>query len=755
MTKQGTSGMGPLAQHHDQYSLDGLFLRYARGQIRIFWTRLVFFSLIGLILSFVFSPWVGGIAYVIAVSADALDNLSLRYVCKTRPSGAAALRLKRINTLTALLQGIAMAFGASAPFWAGALTGARSLDHVDPLFTVGLLTGAAINAGFLLPYHRPATFVRLTVFALTPLILLMSGAVSVHHMEFQLQLAGMVILFGAMAWYLYFISRNFSRTRSILLTQALQQQELEGAYQRLLDQQAEAKKLALVARHANDSILIFDKNAKVQWVNEAFTKMTGYRLDEIQGRSPGDLLNHSETDPNAIREIEGQRKKLLPFRVEILNRHKDGQKIWIETNQVPIRDHGDGTMAYIAVERDITAAKQNAQQLEEARRAAEASGRAKSDFLATMSHEIRTPMNGVIGMAQLLEETALDKEQKLYTDTILSSARTLLALINDILDLSKLDAEQITLNPSDFDLHLCFDETIRLLRTQAEVKGLQLIYERDAALPRYLHGDDHRLRQILINLVGNAIKFTEKGRVKVSVEAEPDAQGGVRLRCAIADTGIGIPKEMLTGIFERFSQAEAATSRRFGGTGLGLAISRRLAETMGGRITVSSEVDTGSCFTVCLPFGTASSAKAPELSNAVETRQQGEALAGLRLLVAEDNRVNRLLLQKFLKQTDLELSFAHDGGEAVDMARRLRPDIILMDVSMPVMDGLEATQTIRSWGQPQPVIIALTANAFDTDREACLSAGMDEFLTKPINRNQLLEVLARYRGRIGDRARAE
>lgn len=745
MTDQGMSGKGPQAQHHDQYSLDGLFMRYARGQIRIFWTRLGFIFLVSLMLATIVAPWVGATAFLIAGSAELIDDLVLRYACKKMKAGAAPKGFRKLSTATALLQGVAMSIGAAAPFWGGLALGAQAdAAFMDPLFTIGLLTGGAVNAGLVLPYHRWATIVRLVCYAVTPLILLVLGVVNINHMDFQLQLAGLVVIYGAMLWYLHFVSRSFSRTRSILLTQALQQQELEGAYQRLLDQQAEAKKLALVARHANDSVLLVDKVGKVQWVNEAFTRITGYRFNEVLGRDPGELLNHPETEASAIQAINEGRRLSRPFRVEILNRHKDGRGIWLETNQVPILDHEGGTMAYIAIERDITAAKENAQHLDEARQAAEEGGRAKSDFLATMSHEIRTPMNGVIGMAQLLEDTQLDTEQRLYADTILSSARTLLALINDILDLSKLDAGQITLNPGDFDLHLCFEETIRLLEAQAEIKGLELIFEKDLDVPKFLYGDDHRLRQILINLVGNAIKFTEKGRVKISLEAEPNDTGGIDLTCAIADTGIGIETDMLTGIFERFSQADAAISRRFGGSGLGLAISRRLAETMGGRITVTSQLGAGSCFTVRLPFEAAKEALiAPAKEVVVQTHVS--ELDGLRLLVAEDNRVNRLLVQKFLKNAAVELEFATDGAEAVDKAQQFAPDVILMDISMPVMDGLEATQIIRASGKRQPVIIALTANAFDTDREACLAVGMDEFVTKPINRGQLLEILAYHK----------
>ena len=747
MTTQGMTGTGPLTYHHDRYSQNGLFQRYLRGQIRISWARVVFYALVCLVLAMVFSLQTGGLAFLVACSVELIDGLYMRYAYKRVKAGDTSSRLRHVSTATALLHAAGLTFGAAAPFWAGPWLGAAGQNAVDPILTVGLLAGGAINAALTYPFHRWAATARLGVYAVTPMLLLGLHWANFDGREVQLKIAGLAVLYGALIWHLMFVLRSFSRTRSIMLTQALQQQELEGAYQRLLNQQVEAKRLALVARHANDSVLLIDDQNRVQWVNEAFTRLTGYSFDEILGRNPGDLLNHPDTDQEVVAKILEGRRNAEPFRMEILNRHKDGRNVWVETNQVPILDSQGGEMSYIAIERDITVAKQNAQQLEEARRAAEEGARAKSDFLATMSHEIRTPMNGVIGMAQLLEETKLDQDQQLYTNTILSSARTLLALINDILDLSKLDAGQISINPCDFDLYQCLEETVRLLRTQAETKGLTLDMDRDSDLPRYLHGDDHRLRQILNNLVGNAIKFTEKGRVKISVEAEPTPGGGVMLTCAISDTGIGIPKDMLTGIFERFSQADAAISRRFGGSGLGLAISRRLAAAMDGRITVSSEIGSGSCFTLYLPFGVAADPKLsrPGPGVAAEViKDHQDMLTGLRVLVAEDNRVNRLLIQKFIKQVDLELEFAHDGAEAVDKAAAFKPDIILMDVSMPVMDGLEATGIIRSNGMAQPAIIALTANAFDSDRDACLAAGMDEFLTKPITRAQLMDVLARF-----------
>lgn len=737
------SKRGPLAQHHDRYSRDGLFQRYLRGQISFVWPRVGFLLMVGLVLWVVASPLTGVMTLLVTCSAEAINWLYMRHAYRLAKAGEDTKPLRQISTLTALVHGISLALGAASPYWAEPLFGDAGAIEVTPIFTIGLLASAAINAGLTYPFHRPAAIARLVVFAIAPFLVLVSGPIDYHDMAFQLQLAGALILCGSLTWHLIFVVRSFERKRSGMLTQALQQQELEGAYQRLLDQQVEAKRLALVARHANDSVLLIDGKNRVQWANEAFTRITGYRFDEILGREAGELLNHPGTSQETVRKIKAGRRARQPFRVEILNRHKDGRDIWLETNQVPILGSQGGEMSYVAIERDITVAKQNAQQLEEARQAAEKGGRAKADFLATMSHEIRTPMNGVIGMAQLLEATKLDGDQKLYTSTILSSAKTLLALINDILDLSKLDEGQITINPCDFDLHQCIDETTRLLRTQAEIKGLTLDVERDVDLPRYLLGDDHRLRQILNNLVGNAVKFTEKGRVKITVESEPAEAGGVMLTFAVSDTGIGIPKDMLTGIFERFSQADAAISRRFGGSGLGLAISRRLAEAMGGRITVTSEIGSGSCFTLRVPFGLAKAGEAL-LAPAPAVEDHEGMLPGLKVLVAEDNRVNRLLIRKFLKDTAVELDFAHDGAEAVDKTKLWEPDIILMDVSMPVMDGLEATHIIRSWEQDQPQIIALTANAFDTDREACLAAGMNEFVTKPISRKRLLEVLIAF-----------
>ncbi|KIC18541.1 ATP-binding protein [Leisingera sp. ANG-DT] len=733
---------GPLASYERKYSSFELMMRYAKGRYKTFWPRQVFVFGICVLLGLATDMRIAALAFTAALIGDIADSFCLWRLAALAAKGVPESKLRLLTTLSAAVYGAGMSICATLPYWPWVEAGVDTDHHLDILFTIAFLAGIAMNAAITLPYHRPASVVWMVFFCAVPAAMLGVDLVEGGGFttEWQLHAVGIVTLTGFMFWLAAYGRRTFENTRQYNLATATQQQELEAANARLQDQRMEARRLALVAENANDSVMLMDREGRITWVNDSFTRITGYSFDEALGQMPGDLLNSGETDPGTIKMLQDSIRYAQPVRVEIRNRRKDGRKVWIETSQVPMLNSDGKLETLIAVERDITAAKEHARQLEKARIAAEEGARAKSDFLATMSHEIRTPMNGVIGMAQLLRDSGLSKEQALYADTILSSADMLLALINDVLDFSKMDAEELTLSPVNFDPRSCFETCIRLLQAQADAKGLDLALEIQEDLPAQLHGDDRRIRQILMNLAGNAIKFTKQGRVAVALGGTP-AAGGYELTFTVTDTGIGIAEDKLGEVFERFSQADAAISRRFGGTGLGLAISRRLAEAMGGGIAVSSELGTGSCFAVRLHLQDAQAESAAQTEPAAPSAPA--ALDGLRVLVAEDNAVNRLLVEKFLNALPVELTFAENGREAVAKFEEFVPDVILMDMSMPEMDGLEATRAIRALARPQPLIVALTANAFDSDRKACLAAGMDDFMSKPISKPKLLDLLAR------------
>jgi len=371
---------------------------------------------------------------------------------------------------------------------------------------------------------------------------------------------------------------------------------------------------------------------------------------------------------------------------------------------------------------------------------AEAATRAKSEFLAMMSHEIRTPMNGILGMAQLLELSPLNDEQRSHLATIRSSGDSLLVLINDILDFSKIEAGKLELEQRDFDLRAEIDSTLALYRPLVEKKGLQLVTDIAAALPP-VKGDSTRLRQIFSNLLSNALKFTHEGCITVKVGAGGTADGAIEIHGAVTDSGIGIPPDRL---FKAFSQVDTSTTRQYGGTGLGLTICARLCEAMHGHIGVDSRPGSGTTFRFSLRMARGAAVGAgpgPDLPAAME-----HALDGLRILVVDDNPINRKLATGLLAKLGIHADLAENGQEAVDQARTARHDIIFMDMQMPVLDGIEATRAIRQLDLPvQPYIIALTANAFDADRERCLQAGMDDFLSKPFRLDDLKAKLAAFR----------
>ena len=391
--------------------------------------------------------------------------------------------------------------------------------------------------------------------------------------------------------------------------------------------------------------------------------------------------------------------------------------------------------------------KERTEQLEEAMRCAQAANQAKSDFLANVSHELRTPMNGVIGMLDLALEDAVAPEQAEQLQTAQSCAYSLLTLLNDLLDLSKIEAGKMTLERIPFDIRAILDECIKAHQPRAAQNRNELRCEISPDLPEQIVGDPLRVRQILANLVSNAVKFTQGGRVNVRVDSRISGQAELWLQFTVEDNGTGIPADKLAFIFDKFTQADGSISRKFGGTGLGLAITRKLVELHGGEIEVQSEVGRGTAFMVKLPCDIAIDEPAGEKTAGRPPAVPADAVLALsRILVVEDNQVNQKVVTTVLRKRGYSIELANDGTEALALLEKSAPfDLILMDVQMPVLDGLETTRLIRKDPRWKALpIVAMTAHAMSGDRERCLEGGMNGYISKPVHPSQLLETVDGY-----------
>ncbi len=516
-----------------------------------------------------------------------------------------------------------------------------------------------------------------------------------------------------------------------------EQQKLD---QRLRDQQFYTRSLI----ESNiDALMTTDPVGIITDVNKQMEALTGCTRDELIGAPFKDYFTDPERAEAGIKLVLSE-KKVTDYELTACDR--DGTQTVVSYNATTFYDRGRTLQGVFAAARDVTERKRVEAELQQAKAIAESASQTKSDFLASMSHEIRTPMNAIVGIADLLAKTPLSPEQRNYVQIVRRAGDNLLHLINDILDLSKVEASQLELERTGFSLKDLLEKVREMVVVPADDKGLALVCKIAPDVPNDLVGDPTRLQQVLLNLLGNAIKFTEFGEVALRITADIDSSVAGALRFTISDTGIGIPGEQLGAVFERFTQADSSTTRKYGGSGLGLTISRRLVELMGGRIWVESSVGKGSVFTFVVPFETwAGSTRRVPVPVGAGTEAP---LAALRILLVEDSPDNRTITLAYLRDTPYQVEIAEDGAVAYEKFTAGHYDLVLMDRQMPVMDGLTATRAIRAWEQanhrPPTPIVALTAAALKGDQEKCVAAGCTAYLTKPIKQEVLLQAIKEH-----------
>jgi PAS domain S-box-containing protein len=518
----------------------------------------------------------------------------------------------------------------------------------------------------------------------------------------------------------------------------------------------ELRKLSAAVEQSPESIAITDREGRIEYGNDALLRVTGYSRGELLGKNPR-LFASGQTPPATYEDLWRTLGEGRTWHGEFINRRKNGEAYVEAAIIAPIRQPDGSISHYLAIKEDITEKKRLSEELErhrhhladlvaertleleDARQEAEAANLAKSSFLANMSHEIRTPLTAVLGYAALAGRTDLDARQREYLAGIMSASEGLLGVINGILDVSKIEADQLDLEEVEFGLDQVLHRLESVLGARIREKGLRLAVDGAGDIPSALVGDPLRLGQILLNLVGNAAKFSDRGTITVGFRHESAGSGAIILHAAVSDEGIGMTPEQLVRVFSPYSQAETSTAREYGGTGLGLSISRRLAAMMGGELGAESEPGRGSRFHFHVRLGLGGAAD--RLPDRLDTSRLAERLRGTELLLVEDVDINREVLQELLESRGFRVRTAENGREALEALAAARPDAVLMDCQMPEMDGFEATAELRARGFHDLPVIALTANALKGDAERCLAAGMDAHLAKPIDLDELLVAL--------------
>jgi PAS domain S-box-containing protein len=545
-------------------------------------------------------------------------------------------------------------------------------------------------------------------------------------------LVGLMVTAASFLVFMIVAGLAFSRSR----------RQRESVAAELTALNAELRTHATVVHATDNLVIVTDRSGRIEWVNGAFERATEYSLDAVKGRRPGDVLQGPETASETIEIMGSAMREGRSFAAEVLNYSASGRKYWVNIEAHPVFDNAGKVTRFVAIETDVTDRRQTEENLRSATETALSLAQEKTAFLATMSHEIRTPLNAVLGITELLAGTDLNAEQQQYVSTARRSGTLLLALVNDILDFSALESGRIEVEKRTFSVSALLADIRSMFATVAANAALTLVVAIDDTVPDFVCSDENRIRQVLVNLVANALKFTHQGGVRIHIAMATGADGTPNLSFAVQDTGIGIDADRQQRVFQPFTQVDASTTREYGGTGLGLSICRLIAQHLCGALELRSSRGDGSTFTFTVPVERAVQHWIP--AQPMEPgRPSGPTTSTLRVLVAEDDATNRMVALRMLSRLGVTADWAADGVDAVVAVRDHDYDLVLMDVHMPRLDGLGATAQIHAMSDTitPPSIVALTANALAGDIERLLDAGMDGYLSKPITLGALSELL--------------
>lgn len=723
---------------------EGLMLRYVRGRSRTILLRLAVAVMGCLFLATVISPIYGLMVAVITVSLEMLEFWMLKRWVLDRVYTTE--NTSRFVTFASGLQAVGIGISIF-------LTGIQSTEL--RMVAWSFFLGAVLNSMLAANYHPSSNVARLWVLCLSAFFVLLEGLGqgSIEKGQFWTEIVALVAM-GIMLWNLF-------------VHLARRERRMQKAERELIHRSVEAERLALVAEHASDSIILMDANMIIQWVNPQFTKVSGYSAQFAIGRTPGAFMNHPDTSEESINRLISAARNKQSVNLRILNQTRDGRAIWVETHQTPVIDADGEVKAFIAVERDATALVAREKQLQHALIAAKEADREKAAFLSRMSHELRTPANGILGGLDILRETTVDETQSEALGILDISGKRLRVLLDNLVTTAGLEAGAIETQYTDMRLDKVVKDVVSEHASVAADKGLKIVQTIAPSALKVMRTDVSVIQGVLEKLVDNAIKFTPKGEVCITARVEEDNW----LHVSVQDTGVGIPEDKLSKIFEAFEQVDDHDTRSFDGAGLGLATAKNLAGLLGGRVRVTSVLGHGSRFKFKVPVQVVreqEAAKAlppitadlpkivaprnvPKTPEAVLKQFDGSNLDvqnpdQLRLLVAEDNRANRMLIKTMLKSAGHAIDFAEDGVQAVAQYQENRPDFILMDLSMPNKNGFDATREIRAFEEKDSLrrcpIVAVTANVTEDDRRKCFDAGMDAFLPKPVKKARLLATIS-------------